>query len=89
MATRKIYPQTKGERELSLALQQLTVVVNELKTKFNIAVTELAEIKADFNGTLTKLDSDAGVTDTNYSSTRAIAAPDPTAVSGVADTVKN
>lgn len=33
-----------------------------------------AELKADFNALLTKLDADAGVTDTNYASTRSIAA---------------
>jgi hypothetical protein len=50
-------------------------------TVINQVVTLANELKADHNGAMTKLDADAGVTDTNYSSLRAIAAPD-------ADTLK-
>ena len=74
---------------MALAVIQLTAVVNSLKTQFNVAVTELAELKADHNGAMTKLDGDAGVTDTNYSSLRAIAAPDPASVTLTPDTVVN
>lgn len=42
---------------------------------FCIAIAAFfTELSADFNAVLTKLDGDSGVTDTNYNSTRAIAA---------------
>ncbi len=89
MATRKIRSQTRGEKELTAALVQLTAVVNSLKTQVNVLVTEVTELKADHNGAMTKLDADAGVTDTNYSSLRAISAPDAAAVTLTPDTVVN
>ena len=55
--------------------------VRPIITVINQLVAEVTELKADFNALLTKLDADAGVTDTNYSSTRSIAAAD-------ADTLK-
>jgi len=58
MANRKTYPQTKGERELTLALQSVTAALVELKTKYTAL--------------LAKLDADAGVTDTNYAATQAL-----------------
>lgn len=36
------------------------------------------ELKSDFNLLLAKLDADAGVTDTNYASTRTVSSPDVT-----------
>lgn len=62
MAVRTIRPNDPQQVEIVRVLTQLAVLVNELK--------------ADHNGAMTKLDADAGVTDTNYSATRAIAAPD-------------
>lgn len=55
--------------------------VRALITVINQLVALVTEIKTDYNAVLAKLDADAGVTDTNYASTRAISAPD-------ADTLK-
>lgn len=55
-------------------VRQIITVINQLVALVN-------ELKADHNGAMTKLDADAGVTDTNYNSTRAITAAD-------ADTLK-
>lgn len=52
----------------------IVAVINQLQTL-------TSEIKSDYNAMLAKLDADAGVTDTNYASTRAVSSPD-------ADTVK-
>ena len=52
---------------------QLVAVINKLVTLVN-------ELKADHNGLVTKLDADAGVTDTNYASLRSIAAADADSV---------
>ena len=56
--------------------RDLIAVVNQLATLAN-------ELKADHNALLTKLDADAGVTDTNYASLRAVAAADADTVSPV------
>jgi len=47
---------------------------DNLVTIINALVTAVNELKTDFNATLTKLDADGGVTDTNYSALGAIAA---------------
>ena len=51
------------------SFRDLVAVVNQLVTLAN-------ELKADHNGAMTKLDADAGVTDTNYNATRAVGAAD-------------
>lgn len=48
----------------------------DLVTFLANVVTIVNEIKASVNATMTKLDSDAGVTDTNYNSTNAVAGSD-------------
>jgi hypothetical protein len=55
--------------------------VRAIIAAFNQLQAEVAEIKSDYNALLTKLDADAGVTDTNYASLRSISAAD-------ADTLK-
>lgn len=45
-------------------------------TVINALAVLANELKTDYNAVLAKLDADAGVTDTNYVATRAIAAPD-------------
>lgn len=62
MAVRQVRVQNEVERHMIAVINQIAVLVNELK--------------ADHNGAMTKLDADAGVTDTNYSATRAVAAAD-------------
>lgn len=66
MAVKSIRP-SNIDRKTAAVINQIVALVNELK--------------ADHNGAMTKLDADAGVTDTNYSSLRAVSAPD-------ADTIK-
>lgn len=51
-----------------------------LVAKYNAAVALINEMRTNINALLAKLDADAGVTDTNYAATLAIA-------SAVADTV--
>ena len=65
MATLTIRP-GDTDRNVLAVLAQLVALTTELRT--------------DFNAVLTKLDADAGVTDTNYSATRAIAAPAPDSI---------
>lgn len=61
-------------QELVDDLQAQRDLANDLKAKYNAAVTLINELKTDFGALLTKLDADAGVTDTNYAATLAIAA---------------
>lgn len=56
----------------------LTALANELKADHNLTVVIANEVKADHNALLTKLDADAGVTDTNYAATLATAAANST-----------
>ena len=51
-------------------------VDDDIVREWNALATLVNELKADFNALLTKLDADAGVTDTNYASLRSIAAAD-------------
>ena len=48
----------------------------DLVTLLTNVVTIVNELKASVNATMTKLDSDAGVTDANYSSTNAVDSSD-------------
>ncbi len=48
----------------------------DLATFLTNVVTLVNELKTDYNLVLAKLDADAGVTDTNYAATRAVAAAD-------------
>jgi hypothetical protein len=66
----------KGNIELSTT--ELVAIIDELQSKVAALATLAHELKADHNGAMTKLDADAGVTDTNYSATRAVAAADVT-----------
>ena len=62
----------------------VVALANDLKAKYNVAVTLANEVKADHNALLAKLDADAGVTDTNYAALHTTAAAD-SAVTAVAD----
>lgn len=62
MATRTIRAGSVN-KDVVAVLNQITTLVNELKT--------------DYNAVLAKLDADAGVTDTNYVSTRNITSASP------------
>lgn len=49
---------------------------DDMVREWNQMRTLVNELKADHNALLAKLDADAGVTDTNYAATVAVAAPD-------------
>ncbi len=51
-------------------------VDDDIVREWNALATLVNELKADHNALLTKLDADAGVTDTNYASLRTVAAAD-------------
>jgi len=51
-----------------------------LATQLNIIIALLSELKTNFNSLLTKLDSDAGVTDTDYSSSLAASSSTPSTI---------
>lgn len=55
-------------------------VVADLIARVNAADAQVAALTTKFNAVLTKLDADAGVTDTNYSATQAAAAYTASAV---------
>lgn len=55
-------------------------IVTELKLDHNAIVVDITDIRTKFNAVLTKLDADAGVTDTNYSATQAASALTTTAI---------
>jgi hypothetical protein len=64
MAVRSVYAYNNDPD-----MKAVLTVLNQLATLAN-------ELKADHNALLTKLDADAGVTDTNYASQRTVAAAD-------------
>jgi hypothetical protein len=49
---------------------------DDIVREWNQMAALVNELKSDFNALLTKLDADAGVTDTNYSSLRSITSAD-------------
>ena len=49
---------------------------DDIVREWNQLVALVNEMKADFNALLTKLDADAGVTDTNYASLRSVTSAD-------------
>lgn len=51
-----------------------SLVVAALVTKINALESALNTFQTKYNATLTKLDADAGVTDTNYNSTNGVTA---------------
>ena len=59
---------------------QMGQVVADLITQVNALVADLAALRTQYNAVMTKLDADAGVTDTNYNATRAMAAMTAAAV---------
>ena len=59
-----------------LDFQAVLQVVNKMAAALN-------EIKTDHNGLCTKLDADAGVSDTNYNATRALGYADIDTISPI------
>lgn len=53
-------------------LNDLLVNFNKLVDDVEVLRAALNTLATNFNATLTKLDADAGVTDTNYNSTQAV-----------------
>lgn len=51
-------------------------VDDDIVREWNQMVTLINQLKAKHNALLTKLDADAGVTDTNYASTQNVTAAD-------------
>lgn len=68
-------------------LTAITDLVNELKTDHATFKTVVTDLKTSLNSTLTKLDADSGVTDTNYSSGLAVSSSAPASVSASAVTL--
>ncbi len=62
----------------------LGTLLAELIAHNNALVADLTALRTQYNGLLTKLDADAGVTDTNYNVLRAMAAPTATTIGDLA-----
>lgn len=59
---------------------QMRLLVNEIRATVAQLVTLTTELRTDHNTLVTKLDSDAGVTDTNYNSLTGISSVAATAL---------
>lgn len=79
MAVKKYRPST-FQKTATTEYNALVALVNELKTRQAEDRALANQTKAKLNATLTKLDADAGVTDTNYSALNAVATADVSAV---------
>lgn len=62
----------------------LGTLLAELIANNNALVADLTALRTQYNGLLTKLDADAGVTDTNYTALRSMAAPTATTLGDLA-----
>ena len=65
-------------------LDALRTLTTELKTDNDAAVADIAALRAAIVGITAKLDSDAGVTDTNYAATQDPAAQTSTTIAAAA-----
>jgi hypothetical protein len=59
----------------------LAADIANLRTQLTAAIADNATLRTAFNTAMTKLNADAGVTDTNYAAAGAITASNPTAAS--------
>lgn len=80
-------PQSLAAAQLSDRILKDVIVpaliddVTDLRTKLALLQADVAAHRTSYNATLTKMDSDAGITDTNYAATNPMAALTSTALS--------
>lgn len=55
-------------------LSNVLDLVNELKTDYTALLADVTALRTSFNTAMTKLNADAGVTDTNYAAAAALTA---------------
>jgi hypothetical protein len=85
----KYFRGDKRDKVIAACLTQQATLLNELKAKYATVLTLCNELKADHNGLATKLDADAGVTDTNYNALQGTTSANLAAITSPdADTVK-
>lgn len=63
-----------SQGDLVKFLQNVVTLVNELKTDYTALLADVTAIRTSFNTAMTKLNADAGVTDTNYAAAAALTA---------------
>ena len=62
------------QSDLVKLLENMRDLVNELKTDYTALLADVTAIRTSFNTAMTKLNADAGVTDTNYAAAAALTA---------------
>jgi hypothetical protein len=63
-----------NQEELYTFLANVVAAVNELQTQYAAALADLTALRGTVAATNTKLNADAGVTDTNYAAPAALTA---------------
>ena len=69
-----LQPNGVTQGDLVRALQNVRDAVNELQTQYTALLADVTAMRTSFNTAMTKLNADAGVTDTNYAAAAALTA---------------